>query len=165
MNDLRRTTAQELTRTDVPRRSGVDMLFRITSDFMSEAMEVRYAKTDDVRAYLFEKQQEVETLVGVIRWQHSLLDYNSFYNSFLLDQLTEDEFGEIAERFAYEPAEIAPKNIAPAIERIYRLTGISYTPSDLAGLFKCNQENTMDALCLLKDKCPDVRPMLPADIG
>lgn len=171
MNDILRTTAPDLTRIEISERRigerNVDLLCRVTSDDTSETINLNWMQTNDVARQLYrvmaEKEENTRVLANVVKWQHALLDYNASYNAFLLEQITDDEFGEIAEKFAYIPQRVRPEELAPIVERIYRLTGIPYTPSDLAGLFKCEQEDAMAALSQVAGRHQELLSMLPSN--
>lgn len=172
MMNLERVTSQALTSApsgamrDAYSRS--DLLFRIvttTSDGGPPAYDVRCARTHDVahpiQQHMQQKSEEVALLVKVVKWQHNLLDYNAHYIAFLLDQTSEEEFEHIAEEFAYEPEALSPATLAPLAGKIYQLTGIPYTPSDLADLFHCDHTVALDAIKRIAVNNPLLNQMLP----
>lgn len=106
---------------------------------------------------------DVSQLKGVIRWQHHLIDYNSSYQAYLMDQLSDEEFEEVAEKFAYEPREIDVEQLAAGVERIYSLTGIAYTPSDICSLFQCDHEVAVRAVQRARETYPELSYLLPKE--
>lgn len=140
-----------------------DYFVRLSKETTSDSWKTHVAKVDVDALWCWgeNKQQEIQTLQSVVAWQHKLLDYNAHYCAFLLGQVDEDEFEGIAESYAYEPKDISPNVLSPIVERIYALTGIEYTPSDLAGLFECKTENVLEALKPLAVENKKLRDLLP----
>lgn len=145
-------------------KASYDIVFRVTGD-ETKVPRVDWAHTraldGRLRSILDEKARQINILAKVAKWQHRLLDYNSHYNAFLLEQLDEAEFEKIASEFAYEPTALSPDFIAPIISEVYALTGIYYTPSELADFFHCDHENVMEALNGLREKPSEILAMLP----
>lgn len=172
MTNVKRITSQELTTADLPSQMTTklrsDLLFRVVTtatDSGPDAWDIRYANTHEVtnpiRQFMQSKVEEVDLLARVVNWQHGLLDYNSHYIAHLLEQTSEEEFEQIAEQFAYEPANIPPAVLAPLVQQIYQLTNIPYTPSDIADLFHCDHANAFDAIQRIAADNPIVHRMLP----
>ncbi|NMG29445.1 hypothetical protein [Aromatoleum evansii] len=169
MTSMKFVTTQQLTSADVslerPERFTHDYLLRMTSDNTSDSWNISYARTSELAAAfqsLFaQKESDVQSLISVVRWQHRLIDYNSHYAAFLLEQISEDEFAQIAEDYAYEPNDASPKDLSQIISRIIDLTGISYTPSEMADCFRCNHDEVLEAFKLASANLPELKNMLP----
>lgn len=172
MTNVKRIMSQEVTSAEAPslRDSSLrsDLLIRVVTTATESgphAYDVRFANTHDVatpiRQFMQSKSEDVDLLVKVVRWQHNLLDYNSHYMAFLLEQTTEEEFEHIAERFAHEPEDIPPAALAPLMQKIYQLTNIPYTPSDFADLFHCDHTVAFNAIERIAGDNPIVHQMLP----
>lgn len=160
------TTTTESTATMLQPPSAIeshDFLFRFSREMTSASWDVKVASvnTDALWLWAQSQQQEMQTLKGLVNWQHKLLDYNSHYCAFLLGQVDEDEFEHIAESFSYETRDVNPELLTPIIDQIYRLTNIEYTPSDLAGYFECKTENVVEALKPLAVNNNHLNAMLP----
>ena len=171
MSDIQQISTRKITSADFqipdPMSWQKDYLVRITSDLTSDAFKFAWAPTDHFKdafqAILSAKDDDVRALCTVVKWQHRLIDFNSHYTAFLLEQTSEEEFGDVAESFAYDPHPVSAKILAPLIERVLELTEIEYTPSELSDLFQCNHEDVIDAYHLLVVKKPMLKTMLPVD--
>lgn len=159
------TTITEFTGTNLQHMEteSHDYLVRLSKETTSTTWGIQVASvnTNRLGCWLQSTQQEMQTLKGLINWQHKLLDYNSHYCAFLLGQIDEDDFEGIAESFSYETKDVRPELLTPIMEQIYRLTEIEYTPSDLAGFFECKTENVVQALKPLAISNKKLSGMLP----
>lgn len=143
-----------------------DYLIRIITGLEStSSVNASICKTEDFEAVLAgwanERLQDIDSLKAVVRWQHSVIDYNAVYQAYLMDQLTDDEFELEAEKFVYDTKSVDPNDLAAKIQRVYQLTNIQYTPSDLGDLFQCEHSEVMRALALVHTMNPAVGHMLP----
>lgn len=171
MNDIKQISTREITSADFQITDPIswqkDYLVRITSDLTTDAFKFAWASTDHVKdafqAILSAKDDDVRALRNVVKWQHRLIDFNSHYTAFLLEQTSEEEFGDVAESFAYDPHPVSAQVLAPLIERVLELTETEYTPSEFADLFQCNHEDVIDAYHLLVVQKPTLKTMLPVD--
>lgn len=149
MNPLTIFDSTQITSTNIrlPERDAgsFDMVARITGSVMSRSAslalmptEVLYSQwqriTDDSRL-------NVESLVDVVKWQHKVIDFNSSYAAYLLEQIDEDALEAAAEQLATEQVELSPEQVAPMILRISSLTQIDFSASDYANMFSCSQES------------------------
>jgi hypothetical protein len=141
------TSAQTLE--PIPPQREVDVIARFTSD-VSGSVNVSWSKTQEVvgamRSWAFQKTHEIDTLVGVIRWQRRLLDYNAHYNAYLLDQMSDRQFEKIAHSFLYEPKDCDALDLITRISTILELTDIDFTPSEFADLFQCKADIVLKAV-------------------
>ena len=84
----------------------VDFLIRVSGS-TEEDMKVCVTGTEIFKSHfcnIFESFKAVkDTLVEVILSQRRLLEYNGFYNAFLMGQMEELEFEKIAKKFTYKP--------------------------------------------------------------
>jgi hypothetical protein len=91
------------------------------------------------------------TLVEVIKKQKNLIDYNSYYISYLLNQISEDEFYKIAEDFAYSTQAWDESDIEKKTLLLLEKTGDSFSSSsDLSYLWGCSEEIIESVLKKLK---------------
>lgn len=141
-----------------------DYLVRVTSR-SAELKSIDYIDannfTSEIRNWIEIKTQEVADLASVVKWQHNLLDYNAHYNAFLLEQITDDEFEIIASEFAYDPQSADTDDIVRVVHTLLHNTGIEYSPSDIADLFRCEQDIVLDAIKILSNEYPNLVKMLP----
>lgn len=150
--------------------SKVDVLCRITdsqahSGFDIATIETRNFYLNVHDAYLNElkkMESDVSTLKQVVKWQHNQIDYNSYYNAFLLEQVSESEFEEIAASFAYETKEIDDYELLESVRKVISLTEIEYPPSELAEFFRCDYTKIVEAYRSLTSEVPSLAHMIPA---
>jgi hypothetical protein len=90
------------------------------------------------------------TLVMVIKKQKNLIDYNSYYISYLLNQISEDEFYRIAEDFAYSTQPCDESDIEKKTLLLLGTTGVSFSGSDLSYFWGCSEEEIESVLKKLK---------------
>ena len=138
-----------------------DYLLRVSKEITSSLWNIQVTEIDNLRQWKQTKDEEVSILQQLVKWQHKIIDYNSHYCAFLLGQVNEDEFEVIAETFSYEIKDVSPEILTSIIEKIYKLTEIEFTPSDLAGLFECKTENIVQALKPLAITNKNLNKMLP----
>ena len=129
--------------------TGVDYLIRLTGS-CPEDMKYSITGTDKLKSHfadIFEYFKFVkDTLVEVVFSQKRSLDYNGFYNAFLMRQLSEDEFVNIAEKYTYQPKNIDIKLLASKVNILFNLTQIDYSISELADIFQCTGSNVAEAI-------------------
>lgn len=92
-----------------------------------------------------------DTLGEVIVSQRRSLNYNGFYNAFLMQQLSEEEFIEIAKTFTYKPKTYSVILLSSKINLLFDLTKIDYSASELADIFQCHCNDITQAMQLIKE--------------
>lgn len=92
----------------------------------------------------------ISPLVVAIRAQKRQLEYNSFYISYLLQQITEEQLEEYASKLAISAKPINEEIISQHIIVLENLTGLSFTDTELADIFECDDKTIGDALKLTK---------------
>lgn len=90
-----------------------------------------------------------DTLKEVILSQKKSLEYHGVYNAFLMGQMSENEFEEIAKKFTYRPKSISTKKLSSKINVLFNITQIDYSPSELADIFRCNMDDVITAIHLI----------------
>ena len=127
----------------------VDYLIRLTGS-CPEDMKYSVTGTDKLKSHfanIFEHFKFVkDTLVEVIFSQKRSLDYNGFYNAFLMRQLSEEEFINIAGKYTYQPKTIDINVLASKVNILFNLTQIDYSASELADIFQCTGSNVNEAI-------------------
>lgn len=122
----------------------VDFLIRISGS-TEEGMEFCVTGTEEFKSHfcnIFESFKTVkDTLVEVILSQRRLLEYNGFYNAFLMGQMAELEFEKIAKKFTYKPKTINAKILSLKINILLNLTKIDFSTSELSDIFQCNNSD------------------------
>lgn len=90
-----------------------------------------------------------DILKEVILSQKKSLEYHGVYNAFLMGQMSESEFEEIAKKFTYKPKVINAKMLSSKINVLFNITQIDYSPSELADIFHCNMDDVTKAIHLI----------------
>jgi len=67
------------------------------------------------------------------------LDYNTYYNSFLLDQIDEEEFEKISTKFAVSFDQTCTSSIKSDIEMLIKHTNESFAPSEISDIFHIDE--------------------------
>lgn len=143
----------------VHKPEGRDLLIRWTST------DVMVGQTADLRdrisQFMGTAAAEIAQLKDIVHWQHDLIDYNATFQAYLMEQLTDDEFAQEAEKYAYEPEQADAEQLAASVERIYALTGIAFTPSDICGLFRCDHDAAVSAVARALETYPELSHLVP----
>ncbi|MGO4366418.1 hypothetical protein [Pseudomonas sp. PAB10] len=141
-----------------------DVMARISRKTSSTLTEVSVVDTSGFVARLStihaSWKDDIAALNEVVEWQHRVIDFNSSYVAYLLDQIDEEEFEKVAESSAVEEEDKDVYEIAGTIDRLLRLTRLEYTASDFSNMFGCSQDNIIEALESLGSKYPKVQVML-----
>lgn len=150
-NDSDFTTAREVYIPSIP----FDYLVRLRfSEVPSENINIAIHPTEVVmssfRDFLEKIEETNSILVEVIKKQKNLMDYNGFYNSFLLDQISEDEFKKIAEDFAFSPTSCDESEVEKKTLVLLHTTGISFSATDLSYFWSCPEEQMEAVLAKLE---------------
>lgn len=91
-------------------------------------------------------EKTINVLSEAIRSLRVIQDYNGLYTAYLLDQLSEEEFIEESEKYAFEPKTELTEEIVDKIDILLRCTGEKFSPSDLSDIFKIDVSITEKAL-------------------
>jgi hypothetical protein len=139
-----------LEKPDTPTPPSLDYLIRVYGSSEDKDMGISITETVKFKKHfdnVYDRFNFVKnTLVEVILSQRRSLEYNGFYNAFLMGQLPENRFVKIAKRFAYRPRPINNKLLSIKINILRDATNIDYTPSELADIFKCNVDHVRTAI-------------------
>jgi len=81
------------------------------------------------------------TLGGVVDSLKNSIEYNSVYNSFLLGQISEDEFTEDAANFAFDPIEIEAQQLFAKVDILLSYTHSEFTTSEIGEIFHVPEES------------------------
>lgn len=141
-----------------------DFMARFSRKTSSTLTEVSLVDTGNFMARLSSIhaswQEDIAALNEVVEWQHRVIDFNSSYVAYLLDQIDEEEFEKIAENSAIEEKDKEVYEIVGTIDRLLRLTRLEYTASDLSNMLHCSQDNIVEALESLGRQYPRAQAIL-----
>ena len=155
----------------LPSFTSYDKLFRLQDVGTGSSVIniTSMAATQDVYASLYKfcsshvhaAREDVQTLKKVVAWQHNLIEYNSVYNAFLLEQITEDEFEVAATAYEFELVSCETVALKESIRNVLKVTEIDYQPSDMADLFRCDHQHVVEVYESLADDLPALKYMVP----
>ncbi|MDP3111585.1 MAG: hypothetical protein Q8M71_05745 [Thermodesulfovibrionales bacterium] len=80
------------------------------------------------------------------------LDYNGYYTSFLLNQLTEKEFEKISRKYTVKLVSKESDKIKEKVRILFVISKEKYTPSDLSNIFKIEESIAEKILNEFKNK-------------
>jgi len=86
-------------------------------------------------------ENDIQILANVVKSQKKLIEYNAIYNAFLLGQISEEEFIEESESYAYSPQHIDTEILLNNLKCLFKYIGSDFTSSELADIFQCKYEN------------------------
>jgi len=121
-----------------------DFIARFSGATLENVKCIATEPTETVASYFFYFAERVKArkavLVEVIKKQKEMINYNGFYTSFLLGQITEENFDKIDEDFACsielcDDSEIEEKTLLLLSE-----TGLEFSTSDLSYFWGCSDE-------------------------
>ncbi|MHB8406432.1 MAG: hypothetical protein ACYDCJ_13540 [Gammaproteobacteria bacterium] len=81
----------------------------------------------------------IEPLVTAIQSQKRHLEYNSFYISYLLKQITEKQLEHYAKSIAFKPKQMDASIVAKYIYVLRSATNIDFTEAELSDIFECDK--------------------------
>ena len=139
--------------TTQPNINGLDVMARVLRPTSSHVTSVAMVDTQVFVSRLMQAESEwksdVAALNDVVNWQHKIIDFNSSYAAYLLEQIDDTEFEQIAEGMAVEEQELPPEQVASMMARLLKLTTVEFTPSDFANLFNCSIASVDEALHMI----------------
>ncbi len=139
---------------NIKRLTPFDYLVRLRFSGVSSDIDIAIHPTEAVvsefRSFLNEIKGRESVLVEVIKKQKDLIDYNGHYNSFLLNQINEDEFNRISENFSFSPVSCDESEVGKKTLILLYATGIPFSAADLAYFWGCPEEQIEAVLTKLE---------------
>ena len=96
------------------------------------------------------------TLGGVVDSLKTSIDYNGLYNSFLLGQISENEFEKEASAFTIDPLEMETHQLYKKVDVLLKYTESEFTSSEIAEIFQVTDKSIGDVVEQLKLKFDDI---------
>ena len=140
-----KSTGDAIVKFSRPGQFKCDFIIRAYGESL-EAMDYTVRPTSSVR-HSFHGLCQV--LTEVIGSQKKQLEYNGYYNSFLLGQLSEQEFEEISRQCAIQPRSVPLDLLSDKINIIINFVDREATPKDMAQYFECEEEDIIKSIKLL----------------
>jgi len=88
-------------------------------------------------------------LLEIIKSQNKQLEFDGYYISYLLGNITEEEFESIAKKFAPEKKKIPLEHLRDKISILKGLRGHDITPKEMAQYLQCEESDIVKVLKLL----------------
>ena len=104
-----------------------------------------------IESYHEEIKKIIDVSREVITSLKKNLDYNGYYTSYLLEQISDDEFSEISEKYAIELSNEYSKEAYDKIRTLFQISDQSFTPSELSNIFKIEETITEEIIKQLKE--------------
>ena len=114
-----------------------------TNDFVYRYIdEERYGgmPTQTLRGLMHDADFVIATMAAAIESMHRSREYQALYTSFLLDEITEEEFEADSASFVYQPADLTNSELRKRASVLFQYTCIDYSPGELAEVLECNLE-------------------------
>lgn len=92
----------------------------------------------------------LSTLLDIIREQGKQLEFDGYYISYLLGNLTEEEFQEIAQGFVTETRETPFEVLKDKVRVLNALRGQDLSVREMAQYLHCSEDDIVRALQLLQ---------------
>lgn len=101
-------------------------------------------------------KQRVDTIISVLSETISSLkktqDYNGAYIAYILEQISDEDFENSVKEYIFDPQTEITEEILDKIEILFSFCRESFTPSDLADIFKLDEEVVETSIRLLLEK-------------
>jgi len=101
-------------------------------------------------SFMFKFQNFLSILLDIIKEQGRQLEFDGYYISYLLGNLTQEEFEETAKTFITEPKATSPEAIMDRVQMLYTLRGHDISIREMAQYLHCDEEIVVKALQLLQ---------------
>lgn len=101
-------------------------------------------------SFVFEFRNFLSVLLDIIKEQGRQLEFDGYYISYLLGNLTQEEFEETAKTFVMEPKATTPEAIKDRVQILHALRGHDISVREMAQYLHCDEEIVVRALQLLQ---------------
>lgn len=142
--DVAKPVKDELDYEIVP-QSPVAAWFRVVAENNGSLELTNAAYEEEIKEKLATWHNQFSfaavTLGGVVDSLKKSIDYNGLYNSFLMGQISEDDFAAEASSFTVEPIEIEARELYDKIDVLVTYTQSEFTKSELSEIFHAPTES------------------------
>ena len=83
--------------------------------------------------------KKIKVLKEAVLGYKKTLDYNGLYISYLLEQISDEEFMQESENYAIKLSRSVSYEIKEKIRLLIKITGESFTPSEISNLFSIEE--------------------------
>jgi len=130
---------------NMPRDFKYDFIIRASGQSF-ETMNYKVRPTSSVRHFF---RGFYQVLTEIIESQKKQLEYNGYYNSFLLNQISEKEFEIISRQHIIQPKSVPLDLLSDKINIVINFVDSEATPKDMAQYFECEEEDIIKSIKLL----------------
>lgn len=145
-------TNQQITKLDSSDATNLDsaIWFRVVMEKSSNAAIVASVKESDITKKIAKwwgyHDFAERTLGDAVDALKRKIDYNGVYNSFLLSQITEEEFEQASLDFVLEPSSCDSELVSRQIEVLLAFTKSDFTTSEIVEIFSAPEDVVEDAV-------------------
>jgi len=93
----------------------------------------------DAQVEISKLDKLTKVMEKTIKMLRKNLDYNGYYNAFLLDQINEKEFEKISKKFVVSTNQECTATIESEIRTLVKHTDERFTPSEIADIFHVDE--------------------------
>lgn len=101
-------------------------------------------------SFAFEFKNFLSVLLDIIKEQGRQLEFDGYYISYLLGNLTQEEFEEVSRTYVVEAKANTAEAIKDRVEILHALRGHDISVSEMAQYLHSDEETVMKALKLLQ---------------
>jgi hypothetical protein len=87
-----------------------------------------------------DNEKKIEVLKEAVAGYKNTLEYNGLYISFLLDQISEEDFQKESEKYAIKLSNEQTDEIVEKIKLLLKVTNDHFTPSDISNIFSLDED-------------------------
>ena len=133
---------------DIPSTTqDVDLVFRAAGSSM-ETLQIQWQMPTATFTATF--HDFLATLLEIIRGQGRQLEYEGYYISYLLGNLTEEEFETVSSTYVTETQDTPFEQLKDKVRVLTALKGHDITVQEMAQYLRCDEESIERALQLLQ---------------
>jgi len=128
-----------------------DYIIRLKSSSEVEELKIEAIAPTSTFTRIFDLiKEEIDVFIKTIKWQKYLVDYNSYYSSFLLGSINEKEFLKISKNYIIKHENCTDiKRLSEDIFILINATKLSFLTQELSNIFQCKEDNVLEAMNLI----------------
>ncbi len=135
--------------------SGEAKAKRYIGDYVALYSQGKLVGTSDTVSFVSKLEEQIKKIARisdeVITSLRRNLDYNGYYISYLLEQLSAEEFAKISEQYAINLVSEESKELIDKVKILFYISSQSYTPSELSTIFKVDEKTAANVVNHLKE--------------
>lgn len=124
-------------------------------DYVALVSGGKIVATSDTVSFVSKLEEQIKKVARVsdevITSLRRNLDYSGYHISYLMDQISQEDFAKISEEFALERVSGLSEELLNKIQILFYISTQSYTPSELSDIFRIDEETAEKAIDRLKE--------------